>query len=122
MQPDCIETVAGPPAQVFCTYTIENAWSRARGVGPFTGGRFYFTIADGKIQKLTHIFDFREFSPQVWEVFRAWVRDTHPQDVAVMYDFSGGVDVPRKTPEAIALWEQHTNEFVASVEAEAGTP
>ena len=48
MQPDCAETVAGPPADVFCTYTMENAWSRARGVGPFPNSKFWFTIADGR--------------------------------------------------------------------------
>ena len=120
MQPDCAETVAGPPADVFCTYTMENAWSRARGVGPFPNSKFWFTIADGKIQQLTHLFEISEFSPQVWDVVRKWVRDTHPEDLDVLY--TPEFDAPIRTPEAIALWEQYTKEFVASMEAEAGTP
>ncbi len=113
-QPECTATVVGPPVEVTCTYTMQNAWSQALGVGPFTGSSFDFVIADGQIEQISHDFDFSRFSPQVWEVLKAWVRSNHPDDFDVMFDLSGANDVPIKTPEAVALWEQHTIEFVAS--------
>jgi hypothetical protein len=100
---------------VTCTYTMENSWSQALGVGPFTGSNFEFVIVDGQIQEIKHDFVFGAFSPQVWEVFKGWVRDNYPDDINVMYDL-GDVDVPIKTPEALALWEQRTAEFVASLD------
>ena len=112
IQPECTATVVGPPTEVTCNYTMENAWSRALGVGPFTGSSFEFVIADGQIQQITHDFDTTLFSPQVWDVLKAWVRDTHPADFDIIYDLSGAL--PYKTPEAVALWEHHTTEFVAA--------
>jgi hypothetical protein len=92
---------------------MENAWSQALGVGPFTGSSFDFTIADGQIQQLIDNRDFNQFSGQVWDVFTAWLSDTHPDDVDVIFERVGSNDIPLITLEAIALWEQHTTEFVA---------
>lgn len=113
-EPECTATVVGPPTEVSCTYTMANAWSQALGVGPFTGSSFDITIADGQIQQVTSNFNTSGFSWQVWDVFTAWLRDTHPDDVDVMFERVGDNDVPLRTPEAIALWAQHTTEFVAS--------
>lgn len=111
MQPECRAILPGPPIQVSCTYTMQNAWSEALGVGPFTGSNYRFVIADGQIQQITNIVDFSEFDPQVFAVFQDWLTATHPDDVDVMFNSSG----VRLTPEAIALFEQHTTEFVASL-------
>ena len=113
LQPECTAIVPGPPIQVSCTYTMENAWSQALGVGPFTGSNFTFVIADGQIQQITHVFDFSQFSPQVYEVFLDWLTATHPNDDDVMINpTTGNFNV---TPESIALFEHHTIEFVASL-------
>jgi hypothetical protein len=114
MEPECTATDVDPPMRVTCSYVMENAWSQALGVGPFTGSTFEFVIADGQIQKITHYFDFDLFAPQVFEVWVAWLTDTHPDDVDVMYDFTGAVAEVHSTPEALALQEQYTNEFVES--------
>jgi hypothetical protein len=115
LQPECTATVIGPPAEVTCTYSLENSWSRALGVGPFTGFRFEFVIADGQIQQVSSKEDANEFSPQVWEVFLAFVEDTYPEDAAVMYELTpGGCACPRLTPESLALWAQHTFDFVST--------
>ena len=103
---------ARPSDQVKCTYTMQNAWSEAIGVGPFTGSSFRFEIADGRIQKVTHHFDFSEFDPYVFAVFEEWLTDAYPDDVDVMFSSSGNFSL---TPEAIALFEQHTTEFVSSL-------
>ena len=114
LHPECTATEDGPPIEVTCSYTMENAWSQALGVGPFTGSTFEFVIADGQIQQIIHYFDFNLFAPQVFEVWVAWLNDTHPDDVDVMYDFTDGVATIHSTPEALALQEQYTNEFVES--------
>lgn len=113
MQPECTGNLPGPLNQVSCTYTMQNAWSQALGVGPFTGSNFRFVIADGQIEQVLHIFRFSTFDPQVYTVFQDWLIATHPNDVGVMYDSdSANFNL---TPEAIALFEQHTTEFVSSV-------
>ena len=119
---ECNQTVNDAVVEVTCAYSYENAWTRALGVGPYSGSTFDFVIADGQIQELTDNFESSTgFSTQAWEVFRGWVRDTHPEAVSVMYDFSGPSDAPRVTSEALVLWEQYTNEFVTSV-TDSGTP
>ena len=113
MQPQCTTIMPDPPIQVSCTYTMQNAWSEALGVGPFTGSNFTFVIADGQIQHITHVFDFSQFSPQVYDVFLDWLTATHPNDIAVMLNSTtGNFNV---TPESIALFKHHTTEFVASL-------
>ena len=113
LQPECTATEVGPPVEVTCGYVMENAWSQALGVGPFPGSSFQFVIDDGQIQQVTHSFDFESFAPQVFEVWVAWLTDNHPDDVDVMYDFTGAVPVVHSTPEALALQEQYTDEFAA---------
>ena len=118
----CSETPAGVPVEVTCTYIHGNAWSEALGVGPFDGSQWVFVIADGQIQELRQTFDFSAFGPQANLPFRIWLEDNHPVDFVLMTgseDILGGSVT--LTPESIALWEQYTNEFVAS-HAEVGTP
>ncbi|MGI9607163.1 MAG: hypothetical protein ACR2P0_13585 [Acidimicrobiales bacterium] len=115
-EPRCTAAVVGPPSEVTCTYEMQNAWSEALGVGPFTGSDFDLVIDDGRITGLTHDFAIEVFSPTVWEVVLDWVRATHPEDVDVLYDFSTSVDRPGTTPQAIELWEQYTAEFISSLE------
>ncbi len=111
MVDECVVTLTGSTAEVTCTYTHENAWTRALSVGPFSGSSYRFTIANGQIQELDHTFDASRFSTQAWDVFYRWVRDNHPEDIDQMYEVAGSV--PRITPASNALWELYTNEFVA---------
>ena len=102
MQPECTAIVPGPPIQVSCTYAMQNAWSQALGVGPFTGSNFTFVIADGQIQQVTHFFDFSEFDPQVYAVFQEWLTATHPNDVGVMFDSAAATSAshPNRSPSS----------------------
>jgi hypothetical protein len=114
---ECAETATGAAAEVTCTYTHNNAWTRALGVEPLTG-TFNFVVSDGEIAELNHIFNRADFSP-VFAAFTGWVGSNHLEDMDVMFTSVVGVYV--LTPESIALWEQYTNEFVASV-TESATP
>ncbi len=106
---ECTETATGPAVEVTCTYTHNNAWTRALGVEPVTG-TFNFVVSDGEIAELNHIFNWSDFAP-VLAAFTEWVGSNHLEDMDVMIASAGYV----LTPESIALWEQYTSEFVASV-------
>jgi hypothetical protein len=62
--------------------------------------------------------DANGFSVQVWEPFALWVSAAYPEDAAIMYTDSSMSDY-RLTDESIALWEQHTHEYVDHVLATA---
>ena len=95
---------------------VDKRTDRSPRVGPFTGSSFDLTIADGKIQQLTKKFDFGDFSTQVWDPLRSWMRANHGDDYDTMFTVSEGIELPSITPEALELWRQHNAEFVASLE------
>lgn len=117
----CSETPIGSTVEVSCTYIHGNAWSEALGVGPFDGSEWVFVIADGQIEEMRQTFDISEFAPQAYQVFTRWLGEKYPGDRSIMIRRIGNREAPILTPQSIALWEQYTNEFVASV-AESGTP
>ena len=103
---ECQQTDVSEQVVVNCTYTHQNAWMRALGVDPRPGGSYQFVITDGKIQEVDQVFiDFPE-----WDTFMGWIGLNHSSDRSVLLVDGGS---PSVTPEAIVLWEQYTNEFVA---------
>ena len=104
---ECQQSNVGEPVVITCTYTHQNAWMRALGVDPRPGGSYEFVITDGKIEEVSS--DFIEF-PE-WDTFVDWVRTNHNTDQFVL--IADGCCTPSVTPEAVVLWEQYTNEFVA---------
>ena len=118
IEPECTVTEEGPPAEVTCSYTMENAWSRALGTGPYTDNTFAFVIADGQIQQVVDHFDISRYAPETFEAFTEWLDDKHPGDSTVIFHpdpNEPGLVIRSTTAEAIALAEQRTIEFVASV-------
>jgi hypothetical protein len=87
------------------------------GLGPFSGSSFELTVLDGKIVRASQNLETREFSPQVWEPFAAWVSAAYPEDTAVMYE-DETLRTERHTEASIRLWEQHTREYAAAQTAE----
>jgi len=110
---ECTDVVSGTDTTVTCSYTMENAWSRAMEIGPITGS-MEFVIADGQIVELIHN-GTKGFNGEVfgtaWSGFRTWVADNNPEDFLSMY--SG--NTARYTPESIVLFKKNTTEFVASL-------
>ena len=82
---------------------------------PYGGSYCDFTVRDGEIAQAAKTFTIGEFSPQVWEPFSRWVSTTYPQDAEVMY--TGGHTGAALTEESIALWDQHTREYVEEAQA-----
>jgi len=102
------ECVEGDTGTVECTATARNAWSDALGVEPVPG---VFVVRFGE-NGITEIGDKAElfgnkWSAQVFRVFAGWVETNHPEDFAIMFDFS--VDV---NPQILDLYETNTNRFV----------
>jgi hypothetical protein len=115
LQPQCTATMtARRPADVTCTYLMQNALSEALDQGPYRGSTFQFTVADGQIQEVTDDFEYSQYSYQVFQIFLGWLEDTHPGDGDVMFVTVDGDLVGRLTPEALALWEQRLPEFISS--------
>lgn len=109
---------SGPThTRMTCFFTWENDWSRALGVEPLAGNWFTFEIADGEIVALDYLMS-DTFVVRVRRPFRQWLEQNHPEDVERMIDPNGPVDFyPLMDPEAVALWERYTKEFVDDVGA-----
>jgi hypothetical protein len=97
-----------------CTFDYHLLRSYEIGRGPFSGSSFLLTIHDGKIVRASASFGIEEFSAQMWVPFARWVSETHPGDVAVMYEDESQSGV-RLATESVRLWEQHTLEYVEEV-------
>jgi hypothetical protein len=110
----CDEKSTGPDGTVVsCRYSADGSWMQALGLEPEVGADILL-IRDGQVQQVTEDPDYPQ--PNVgtaYQAFRDFVTRNHAEDVATMYD-SGN---PRYTPEAVALWKQYTDEFVADMEA-----
>jgi hypothetical protein len=100
-----------------CTYDFHSFGSDELGRGPFRGSYFDLTVRDGKIVRAAVVADLSEFSPRMWDPFATWMDANYPADADVMYD-DAGRNGPRRTEEAIQLWEQHIQEYVTANAAE----
>jgi hypothetical protein len=104
---------SGTDTYVLCTFSFHMFRSNEIGRGPFDGSYYNLTVRDGKIVQASVAYDTELFSPQMWEPFLDWLRQTHPDDVAVMYEDETGSNY-RLSPESIRLWEQRTRGYVQS--------
>ena len=102
------------PGTVRCLFAFHAIRSDEIGLGPFSDSRFDFRILGGEIVSASMFWNIEEFGPQVWEPFAVWVAETYPEDVTVMYTDSSQ-SMQRFTDEAIALWEEHSIEYVTVV-------
>lgn len=99
---------------VDCRFIVESDVSRALGIEPVSV-IYTIRVDEGHIQTVDATCC--EDVPGVedpWITFRNWVKENHPDDMATMYFGEGGAHL---NPESIALFEQYTDEFVASLEA-----
>jgi hypothetical protein len=101
---------------VRCTYDFHSIGSDEIGLGPYTGNWFDLTVVDAKIVSVSDHIPFLSngFDSEVWGPFADWIAETYPDDVTIMYSDARQTDV-QLTEESIALWEQHTREYVEAV-------
>jgi hypothetical protein len=108
---DCEEISEGPGGTlVECPFLAQTDWGRALQLEEAKGQ--VSLLIDEHIQRLNEEIIEEGGLGEGWDRFRAWVEEHHPEDVETMYDFGGSAVV---NPEALALWERYTDEFVAQV-------
>jgi hypothetical protein len=114
-------------ANTFCTYHVENAWSRAMGLAP-PQGTIFFEIWEGGMRAVPdftvhHTGYFGERGPpnlrlvEVWETVIDWIRANHPTDLEAMVSPDGSA--PILDTRSIDLWRTYTQEFVEASTATA---
>lgn len=103
--------------EVRCPFDYHLLRSEDIGRGPFSDNVFTFTIRDGKIVAANQdlAYGTNGFSSQMWEPFAAWVAQTYPEDVAVMYADGSAQSVESHSPQSLALWAKHTRDYVTFV-------
>lgn len=108
--------------EVQCDYSYHSFRSEELGRGPFAVDSFYsISVKDGEVVAFEdhHVdeafSDPDGFSEQMWVPFALWMRDTHPDQLDVLYD-SPNLDSWRITDESLPLWEQYLDEWAAEIQ------
>jgi hypothetical protein len=98
---------------VRCAYDYHGIRSDEIGLGPYSGSWFDITVLEGEIVSVSDHIQFMSngFSSEMWEPFAAWVAETYPEDVAVMYTNSSQT-MQSITEESNQLWELRSREYV----------
>lgn len=97
-----------------CPYVFEGLGSQELGLGPYGGSTYLITVEDGLVVATSDRFAYgtNGYSRQIWEPFTAWVTETYPQDVDVMYTDGGATQAT--TDESNRLWHQHLIQYIAA--------
>jgi hypothetical protein len=96
------------PSLARCTYTASNDLTTALGVGPYAGGLFQVTTESGEVTAVASIEENRDtIFEEALQPFGAWVEERDPEAYQVM--------TGELSAEALALWEEYVDEFVATV-------
>ncbi len=109
---ECQELPGRTDGVVTCEYDAHGLGSDQIGEGPFDGSVFRLVITDGLVVSSDMGFNFNEFHGAMWSPFQTWIRESHPDDFAVLYVDEG---LSRQTDEAIALWEQRVADYVVYI-------
>ena len=111
------ELLAGHSTVVSCDYWYSNKLTRTQSVEPMTGRHTVF-VKNGAIDRMIDVF--LPFAYLDFFGFIDWVSTNHPDDFHLMFRFSRYLspNYPLLDPTSIALWEQYSDEFVASTRGE----
>jgi hypothetical protein len=110
---ECTEAPwSGGGVKVTCEYEAHGLGSDRIRLGPFSGHAFELVIDNGLVRHSSMGFDFSEFSGAMWWPFQNWIKEIHPEDFEVLYE---DPTLSRQTDDAIALWEQRVEDYVAYV-------
>ena len=98
---------------VVCEFEWHGLRSDEIGQGPFGDSEFVVTVRDAEIVEAAWYWNIQKFSGQMWDPFAAWVSETYPNDVELMYQ--DGQTNFRLGPGSIRLWDHHGREYVNDV-------
>jgi hypothetical protein len=103
---------------VYCTMNIQSDWGRTLELEPLSGD-ILFVVDDGRIVRSSETWDDRGAADEAYDVFQAWIEENHPDDYDRMYDRDdttlGEGGTRRLDSDAVALFEQYTDDFVADM-------
>ena len=105
---------SGPETYVSCVYDLHALGSRELGRGPYPDNTFSLTVKNGEIVDASMELASRTngFYDEMWRPFATWVRRTYPADAAVMYYKYPEMNWAHETPQSMALWRQHIQDYV----------
>jgi hypothetical protein len=107
---------SGAGVKVSCEYDAHGLGSDQIGFEPFSGHAFEVVIQNGLVRNSFMGFDFYSgFSDKMWWPFQRWIKENHPEDFDVLYE---DPTLSRQTDDAIALWEQRVEDYVAFVNSQ----
>jgi hypothetical protein len=115
----CEETaVSADRTRVVCTYKFHCLGSDQLDLGPFADNTYTVLIEDNKIVNMRDNVAFMTngFSHDMWEFFAYWVATTHPKDAKLMYADWPNQNEQATNDRAIALWDEHTQNYVDAVQ------
>lgn len=101
---------SGAGVKIRCEYDAHGLGSDQIGLEPFSGHVFELVIENGLVRNSFMGFDFSEFSDAMWWPFQDWIKENHPEEFEVLYEEP---NLSRQTDDAIALWEQRVEDYVA---------
>lgn len=116
---ECSEIASVSSVMVTCEYMMDTILSRIVGYPPVPG-HFDFAISEGRITRLTHVFNYSDFSPNVYEPFLAWLESAHPGAFDEIFREEGSVSTPLLTPEALDRTQTYIAEYDQSVNGSGG--
>lgn len=107
----CAEASTGPGGTlVRCDYVSENDWTRALSHSPISGF-IEILVADDEITGLVHTGEIAQFD-EIWDTVTDWIAANHPDTVDQV--LTPDLRRPVLDANSVALWEQYTEEYVAS--------
>ena len=110
---ECAETSTGEGGTlVRCEYVSENDWTRSLSQVP-VAGLIDILVTNGEITGLVHTGEIAQFD-EVWDEVTVWVENNHPETID--QTLTPDLRRPILDADSVALWEQYTEEFVASME------
>jgi hypothetical protein len=96
-----------------CEFTMTNAWAEALDVAAVDTDAD-FRIQGGEVTTALLRMPGR-FMAQTFDRFTAWRDETHPEAIEIMHEGRGTASL---SPEALELWREYTEEFVAEHSAD----
>ena len=97
----------------YCPYAFHALRSEELGEGPFYGNRFLVEFEGREITSVSRSVSVANgFSETMWKPFAAWMKDTYPDELEILYEDGDGQSLQRVSEDSIPLWEQRTTEWV----------
>jgi hypothetical protein len=107
---EALEGAVATDTNVVCEFDWHGLRSDEVDRGPYRDSEFVITVRDAEIVEAAWYWNIQRFSDQMWDPFAAWISESYPEDVEVMYQ--DGQTNFRLSAESIRLWDRRSREYV----------